>query len=179
VSRLLRNHGVITAKIRGPLRLPAWGTTRHALAPAPSMAPGAPALGSCTSLPAPGSCARQPQRGQRHSGRGRVEQRKQIAHRPARSPSQVPCPVPCSTTALAQIKHRPSCDSQSFFNQTKMLEEDLWLVGAACAVLLNKPHLRRFSLTTPKIRYNLDFRIIRKSEHFSRLVRERSQFLPF
>lgn len=88
-------------------------TTRHALAPAPSMAPGAPALGSCTSLPAPGSCARQPQRGQRHSGRGRVEQRKQIAHRPASRPLSVSrVPSRRSTTALAQIKHRPSCDSQ-------------------------------------------------------------------
>jgi hypothetical protein len=45
------------------------------------------------------------------SGRGRVEQRKQIA-RPARSPSPVSRP-----DVLAQIKHRPSCDSQSLLSQ--------------------------------------------------------------
>lgn len=32
IGGLRPNHGVITAKTRGPLRLPAWGTTRHVLA---------------------------------------------------------------------------------------------------------------------------------------------------
>ena len=73
------NHGVITAKIRGPPRLPAWGTTRHVLAPAsvararaPAPAPRDPSsLGKGTSLLAPGCCTRPPQRGQRRNGRGR------------------------------------------------------------------------------------------------------------
>ena len=65
-SGLRPNHGVITAKIRGPPRLPPWGTTRHVLASIRSTRAPAPAG---TSLLAPGRCTRPPQRGQRHNGR--------------------------------------------------------------------------------------------------------------
>lgn len=38
IGGLRPNHGVITAKTRGPLRLPAWGTTRHVLVALASVA---------------------------------------------------------------------------------------------------------------------------------------------